>query len=235
VSKIWSQSQARASLLGEESMNPSIAAKSLLVRRYGGKRVASAERFVQRYRRAFHRGNPVPALLATGLGQSVVSHIPGLKNLFKKHSEEIAAGLAPTIVAAANGGNLMAARGLIERAAIPMIAKEHQVWAAASRQLSAKIVGAVKTHASLIPQADQSGPAAFAASITSDVNLADLEAEAAAAAGATKAERARAVAQARADRQATIGTLSGVATAGLQALARRSLPPRRRPTRRRRY
>lgn len=233
---IWSAGQARRALMGHErTHNPSPAASFLLKRRFGSKTVAKAVSFLNRRRRSAHRGNPVPAL-AAGAAESLIGHIPGLKNLLKKHSEDIAKGLAPSIVQAANAGNLTAARGLIERAAIPMIVKEHAVWAAASAQLSPKIVAAVKKYADQIPQANQTGPAAFAASLVPAVSLQDIEAESAARVGATKAERAAAAREARAERQATLGTLSGVATAGLQALAGRGRrqPVRRRTTRRRR-
>lgn len=226
---IWSAGVARRSMMGHErTHNPSPAATFLLKRGFGAKRVARVTAKLNRTRRRFFKGNPLPALV----GGELLGHIPGLKNLFKKRSDEIARGLAPAIVLAANNGNLVAARALIERAALPMNVKEHQVWAQAAGQLSAKIVAAVKKYADKIPQADQTNPAAFAASLQTAVNLQDIVAEEAAAAGATKAERAAIAAQARADRQQLTTTLGGVAEAGLTALARRSV--RRRPTRRRR-
>ena len=58
--RVWSQSAARKMLLGEETMNPSIAARSLL----GPRVVARAERAVRRHfgRKRRQPGNPLPAL-----------------------------------------------------------------------------------------------------------------------------------------------------------------------------
>ncbi len=70
--RLWSQSIARRSLLGEGTMNPSIAAKSLL----GPKVVAKAKRVLKRAgRRRLHRSNPLPALtgLLGGLGGGLFS------------------------------------------------------------------------------------------------------------------------------------------------------------------
>lgn len=229
---IWSQSVARRSMMGHErTHNPSPAAAFLLEKRYGKKGLARAVAFLKKRRRSAYRGNPVAALAAP-VAESIIGHIPGLKNLLKKHSEDIARGLAPSIVASANAGNLTAARGLLERAAIPMIVKEHAVWAAAAQQLSPKIVAAVKKYADQIPQASQANPAAFAQSLTPEVSLQQIEAEAASHTAAQKAEAAAARRQTVLERQATLGTVAGVATAGLQALARRSV--RRSPQRRRR-
>lgn len=65
--RIWSQSIARKHLLGQGSMNPSIAARSLL----GERAVRKTERILRRAgRRRTHRGNPLPALTGVlgGLG-----------------------------------------------------------------------------------------------------------------------------------------------------------------------
>lgn len=68
--KLWNQSLARKSLLGGDTMNPSIAAKSLL----GKTVVARASRKLKSYgRRRSHRGNPLPALAGV---------LGGLKGLF---------------------------------------------------------------------------------------------------------------------------------------------------------
>ena len=48
-----------------------------------------------------------------------------------------------------------------------MIAKESAVWKAAAAQLSADTIANVKKHLASIPQADQSGPERFAASVMS--------------------------------------------------------------------
>ncbi len=145
-------------------MNPSIAAKSLL----GRDVVARAVRKLKKYRpRKFHRGNPTLASVASIVpgGGLIGGILGGLGGRFKKPSEVRAAALAPAIVQAANAGNLTAARGLIERAARPMIAKESAVWKAAAAQLSAAIVNAVHKNIASIPQADQSGPEQFAQSV----------------------------------------------------------------------
>jgi hypothetical protein len=225
VKSLWSQSIARESLLGRDTrtMNPSIAARSLL----GPKAAQILRRFKRRsYRsRPFYKGNPAPAIALALAGK-----IPGLKNLLKKHSDEVAAALAPSIVQSANAGNLTAARGLIERAAVPMIVKEHAVWARAAGQLSPKIVAAVKKYADRIPAADQTNPTNFAGSLLPAVELADIQQAEQEEAAQIKAERRGAAATAAgvtARREALIG---GVAEAGLAALARRG----RRPARRRR-
>jgi hypothetical protein len=226
--RIWSQSVARKTVSGQKSQNPTLAAAALLKAGLGKRRT---QRAFQRagFRRRFHKGNPAPAIVA-----ALASKIPGIGNIFKKPSEARARAVAPAVIQAANAGNLVAARGLIDRAAKPMIAKEHVVWAAALAQLSAKIRGAVMKYADLIPAADQSNPENFAASVLSapPVDLSELEAQAAEAARETKAERAAAAASARAERRATIGTLADVGVAGLQAFAGRGRRPRSRRRRR---
>jgi len=166
--RIWSQSTARASLMGRErTHNPSPAASSML----GKRAVRKAKRKLRRGgRKRAHKGNPSPAVVSTlaGLipGGSLVSGLlGGLGGRFRTPSEVRAAKVAPAVVQAANAGNLTAAAGLIERAARPMIAKEHAVWAAAAAQLAPSIVAAVKVHMKSIPAADQSGPEQFAASV----------------------------------------------------------------------
>lgn len=222
--KLWSQSIARASLLGHETetMNPSIAAKSLL----GRDVVTRATRKLFRYgRRRAYRGNPLPALIGA------LGSLGGLGKRFKAPSEKRAAAIAPAIIAAANSGNLTAARGLIERAAWPMIAKEWDVWKAAAAQLAPKMRAAVTKYAELIPAASQRNPEEFAASIAaSPVQLAQIE-------GQEREERATrgAAAERRAARDEEAaerreGRLTELGAAGLQALAGRG----RRPARRRR-
>jgi len=209
-------------------MNPSIAARSLLVRGFGRRRVARAIRRTARFRRSFHRGNPLPALVG-----SVLPSIPGLKNLFKKRSHLIAAELAPAIVAAANSGNLTAARGLMERAVWPMNPQEHTVWAAAEKQLAPKIRAAVKRYADRIPQASQRNPKEFVGSLTPGIDLNEIEADAAAEASLSKAERAEAAREARVARTQLLGTVADVGVAGLQAFAGRGRRPATRRRRRR--
>jgi hypothetical protein len=176
-------------------------------------------------RRRAHRGNPLPAVvgLLGGLGS--------LGGRFRAPSEARAGKLAPSLVTAANGGNLTAAAGLIERAKRPMKAKESTVWRLAAAQLAPKIVKAVHDYATLIPAADQSNPENFAASVmASAVSLGDIEAqarEARAAAGSAAEKRA---ARAAAQSEATSTRLTQLGVAGLQALAGRG----RRPARRRR-
>jgi hypothetical protein len=151
---IYSQGYARRSLLGQPSVNPSIAAKSLL----GRERVYHAKRKI--VRRRAHPGNPAPALVG-----ALTSLVPGIGKLFKKPSEQRAAALAPALVAQANAGNLTAAKGIIERAAIPMKAAESAVWRTAAAQIAPAIVQAVRTQAARIPAASQRNPEEFAASI----------------------------------------------------------------------
>lgn len=226
--RIWSQSVARRTISGQKSQNPTLAATALLKAGLGKRRTRRAIKRAGSLRRRFHRGNPAPAIVAT-----LASKIPGIGNIFKKPSEKRAQAVAGAIIQAANSGNLVAARGLIDRAAKPMIAKEKAVWAAAVAQLSAKVRGAVQKYADLIPAADQSNPEAFAASVLSapPVELAELEAAAAEQARESKAERAAAAREQRASRERTLGTLADVGVAGLQAFAGRG---RRRSTRRRR-
>lgn len=163
--KLWNQSRARESLLGHETdtMNPSIAARSLL----GEKRTRAAERKRAKYRRKFHKGNPTLATAASLVpGGGILSGIlGGLSGRFKKPSEARAAAIAPAIIQAANAGNLTAARGLIERAALPMKVAESAVWKAALAQVTPNIVAEVKKHLASIPQANQSNPEAFAQSV----------------------------------------------------------------------
>lgn len=229
---IYNQSIARRSLLGDESQNPSIAAKSLFTRALGKGRVRRAIARAKKRRRPFHSGNPLPALLGAA-GLNPLSILSGLGGRFRKRSEARAAAVAPAVIQAANAGNLVAARGLIERAAHPMLPKESAVWVAALAQLSAKIRAAVTKYAELIPAASQKNPEEFAQSVLSapPVNLAELEATAAASARESKAERLAAARESRASREATFGTLADVGVAGLQAFAGRG---RRRPTQRRR-
>lgn len=155
--KLWNRGYARASIMGHEAtMNPTPAAAALLGSRRVNKAKAALRRLV---RRPAHKGNPLPAIVG------ILGGLGGLSKRFKQPSEKRAAALAPQIVAAANAGNLMAARGLIERAAIPMKVAESNVWKAAAAQLSANTVAAVHKQAASIPQANQSGPEAFAASV----------------------------------------------------------------------
>jgi len=143
----------------ERTNNPSPAASALLGKRSVKRAKAKLKR---RGRRRAHRGNPLPAVVG------VLSGLGGLGKLggrFRKPSEVRAAAVAESVVQSANSGNLTAAAGLIERAAKPMIAKEHAVWAAAAARLSPDIIAMVAKHAARIPKADQTGPEAFATSV----------------------------------------------------------------------
>ena len=142
----------------ERTNNPSPAAAAML----GKRTVRRAKKKLKRLgRRRAHKGNPLPAVAAI-LGSGVLSKLGGR---FRKPSEARAGALAPSVVQAANAGNLTAAAGLIERAARPMIAKEHAVWAAAAAQLAPDVIALVHKFAAKIPKADQSGPEAFAQSV----------------------------------------------------------------------
>jgi hypothetical protein len=158
----YNQGIARRHLLGEPTMNPTIAAKSLL----GRTLVRRAETRLKSYgRRRTHRGNPLPALAALAGGGELLSKVPILGGLLKKPSETRAAAVVPAVVQSANSGNLTAVKGLIERAAKPMLAKEHAVWVAAAAQLAPQMVQLAIKHDKNIPSADQSNPEKFAASV----------------------------------------------------------------------
>jgi len=161
------QSNASKFVHGERpTNNPTMAARFIIGRgKVAQSRLKQYARRVVKARR--YKGNPSLAGLASVVpgGGLLGGLLGGLGGRFKKPSEVRAAAVAPQIVAAANAGNLMAARGLIERAAKPMIAKESAVWKAAAAQLAPNTVAAVKKNAASIPQADQSNPEAFAASV----------------------------------------------------------------------
>jgi len=160
---LYNQSIARRSLLGDETQNPSIAAKSL----FRGATVRRAIARAKKRRRPFHRGNPSLASVASLVpGGSLVSGLlAGLGGRFRKRSEVRAAAVAPQVVQAANAGNLTAARGLIDRAAHPMLAKEHAVWVTALAQVAPSVIAAVQKNIASIPQASQRNPEEFAASV----------------------------------------------------------------------
>ena len=161
------QSNASKFVHGERpTNNPTMAARFIIGR---GKVAQSrlkqyARRVVKKTR---YKGNPSLAGLASVVpGGGIISGIlSALGGRFKKPSEVRAAALAPAIIQAANAGNLTAARGLIERAARPMIAKESAVWQAAAAQLAPNIVALVKKNLNSIPMADQKNPEAFAQSV----------------------------------------------------------------------
>lgn len=225
MGNLWSRGVARSHLMGyEKTSNPTPAAASMLGRR----RVASAKRKLRRRgRRSAHRGNPLPAVVGL-LGSGLLGKLGGR---FRASSDSRAAKLAPSIVQAANAGNLTAAAGLIERPDRAGIQKEKAVWRLALAQLAPKIVAAVHKYADLIPHADHSSPENFAASVLGQpVSLPDLE-------QAERETKAAAQAEARAGRAATAAAserrearLTELGAAGLSALARGG----RRPTQRRR-
>lgn len=159
--RIWSQSVARRAIMGSErTHNPSPAAAAIL----GKRRVKRAKaKLKRRGKRRAHRGNPLPAVV--GVLGSAGGLLGKLGGRFRAPSEKRAGGVAESVVQAANAGNLTAARGLIERAAKPMLAKESAVWKAAAARLSGDIIEQVRRNADRIPQADQSSPEAFAASV----------------------------------------------------------------------
>jgi hypothetical protein len=178
---LYKSSPARRSIMGnEQTRNPPLAAYSILNRALGKKRVAAGVRRASGRRgfggilgRRKHRNNPLPAVAGL-LGSSLLG---GLGKRFKAPSEKRAARIAPSIVAAANAGNLVAAKGLIERAAMPMKRAEEIVWDKALAQLSPKIIAAVTRYAERLPSASQANPEEFAASLAAApvVDLAQLE------------------------------------------------------------
>lgn len=178
---IWSRGYARAAILGSErTMNPSAAALSIIKKHFGAKRARQAVKKASYGRRPFHRGNPLPAAVIAA--SSIVKKLLGGR--FKKPSEVRAAALAPSIVAAANGGNLTAALGLLARAERPMKVAESNVWKAAAAQLAPNVVAAARKQAASIPAADQAGPEQFAQSVlASPVQLAAAAAATSPAAG----------------------------------------------------
>jgi hypothetical protein len=169
--KLWSQSVARRSLLGHDTdtMNPSIAAKSLL----GRVAVAKAKR-TQKWKRRFHREN-----LSLG---SIGSLVPGgglfggllggLGGRFRAPSEKRAARVAPGVIQAANAGNLVAVKGIIHRAQPGFgIAKERAVWQSALAQVKPQLVAQAQKNDKNIPEADHKNPEAFAASIAASAAM----------------------------------------------------------------
>lgn len=147
-------------MVSERTHNPSPAAAAML----GKRRVARAKaKLKRRGRKRAHRGNPLPAVV--GLLGSAGGLVGKLGGRFRKPSEQRAGSVSESVVQAANAGNLTAARGLIERAAKPMLAKESAVWKAAAMRLSPEIVRQVNANLDRIPQADQSGPEQFAQSV----------------------------------------------------------------------
>lgn len=225
--RIWNQGVARKLLLGEKSQNPTLAASALL-RSLGKRRVTRALRRVSKIRRRFHKGNPAPALVAA-LGGKIFS---GLGKRFRASSDKRAQGIAAGLVIAANQGNLTAARGLIERAAVPMNAKEKAVWAAAAGQLAPKIRASVGKYAELIPAADQSGPEQFAASVMAQpVSLTDIEAQAREELAARRSESSAATARREAAaerREARLLDVGGQIGAAVLGRSRRPSSRRRR-------
>lgn len=149
--KLWNQSTARASLLGRETetMNPSIAAHSLL----GRDRVTRASRKLKTYRRrkAF-KNNPFPALLGA------VSLFKGLSGRFKSPSDKRAAKVAPQLVAAAIQGNLTAAKTISDRTQVAGIVKERAVWEQALSQVPQRILQLISKYEKQIPGVDNSSP-----------------------------------------------------------------------------
>lgn len=233
---LYKQSPARRAIMGhEQTRNPSPAAAAILQRAFGGKRLKRAlRRAPGLFGRRRHRNNPAPAIVAT-LAKFLG---PSLGGLFKKPSEQRAQGVAGAVIQAANAGNLVAARGLIDRAAKPMKVAESTVWKAAVAQLSARIRGAVQKYEELIPAADQSSPEAFAASVLSapPVDLEQLEAQAAESVRMTKAERAAAARESGAAaerREARLLDVGGQIGSALLGRGRRPRT-RRKPRRKRR-
>lgn len=227
---IWSQSVARRALMGgERTHNPSPAAFFTLQKSFGKRRLLRGIRKVNRLRRSFHRGNPLPAVL--GLAGGLAGKLGGR---FKTPSERRAAGPAQALVDAAVKGNLTAAKAIAERTEIG-IQKERAVWRKAFTQIPPNIVELVKKYNEQIPGVDHSTPeAARDSALARAVDGLALEAQAQAeqkAAGAARAGAASARAAAAAARQERReAQLAGVAQAGLTALAGRG----RRPAQRRR-
>jgi len=226
--KIWSQGVARRSLIGGATHNPSPAATALLGRTFGKRGVRRAVRRVGKLRRSSHRGNPLPAVVAT-----VAGHLPGVKNLFKTPSEKRAAGPAQALVNAAVQGNLTAAKAIAERTELG-IQKERAIWRKAALQIPPKIMQLLQKYAEQVPGVDHSSPEAAAESAIAravDANALEAAARAEGATRSAAAERRAAQAAARGERREEL--LANVAGVGLQALAGRGRSLRRAPRRRR--
>lgn len=154
----WNQSIARKHLLREDTMNPTIAAKSLL----GRSVVRRAARRIKR--RRFHRDNPLPALAALAGASSVISKIPVIGGFLKTPSEKRAAAVAPGVIQSANAGNLVAVKGIMRRTQMG-IAKERAVWQAALAQIRPELVQRAIKQDKSIPEADHKNPETFAQSV----------------------------------------------------------------------
>lgn len=160
---LWSRGIARARLMGyEPTHNPSPAAAALLKRGLGKrKRLAAVVRALSRRRRPFHRGNPPPAVVAlAAYGKKL------LGGRFRTPSEKRAEPVAQQLVTAAVGGNLTAAKAIIERTQIG-IAKERAVWNAALAQLPPELMKAVTRYKAQIPGVDHTSPEAAGSSALS--------------------------------------------------------------------
>ncbi len=221
MKQLWNQSVARESLLGHQTrtMNPSIAARSLL-----GRRVTEGAFRRLRGRRRFYRENPAPALVA-----AIAGKIGG--RLFKVPSEQKAAKVAGAAVSSAVNGNLTAAKMIFDRQTIG-IAKERAIWVAAWGQVPKSIKDAVKKYSEIIPGVDQSRPElAVQSALARAVDLNDIKQQEREQLEAVKAERRGAAASAAAASERREARFTELGAAGLQALARGG---RRRGTRRRR-
>lgn len=212
----------------EATHNPSPAAAALLGRTFGKVALRAAIKRANKRRRSFHRGNPLPAVLAAS---GLISKLGGR---FKTPSEKRAGAVAGRMVDAAVRGNLTAAKAIAERTEIG-IQKERAVWKKAFAQIPPNIIELVKKYNEQIPGVDHSSPEAAADSaIARAVDGVALEAAAQAelkttrAAGAAARARAAATSQANTIRREAL--ISNVAGEGLKALAGRG----RRPAQRRR-
>ena len=216
----------------EPTMNPTPAAMSILKSAFGGPRVAQAIQRIGKRRKSAHKGNPLPALVAG----EVLSHIPGIKNIFKTPSEKRAAAVAQSLVASANQGNLTAAKAILERSVIGIM-KERAIWTAASAQIPKNIKDLVKKYEAVIPGVDHSSPEAAAQSaLASAVNGLELEASArtaaATAASQSRASRAASSAASAKERMTMMGLGADVLGKAATAFGRGGRS--RRPVRRRR-
>lgn len=228
--RIWSQSQARASLMGRErTHNPSPAAASIIRQAIGKRKTKAAVKFHRKLRRRFFRGNPAPAAVI-----AVASKIPGLGGVFKTPSEKRAGKVAGSLVASAVSGNLTAAKAIEERQEIG-IQKERTVWRSAWAQVPAKIKKQLKQYAELVPGVDHSSPESAADSALSravDVN--ELEEAAEQAAREVREQRAAGARETAAARERRESRFTELGVAGLQAFAGRGRRPRTRRRKRRR-
>lgn len=96
--------------MGRETTNNPVPAAAALL---GRKKVGHATRALRRMgRKRAHKGNPLPAVVGVLGG---IKQLGGVFGRFGPPSEKRAAGVASQLVTAAIGGNLTAAKTILDR------------------------------------------------------------------------------------------------------------------------